>query len=211
MTGVWMLLAALAVAGMVAAVTRVRDGRFRTVRAGSVTPRPAVPPPAPVEPELNPTSDVDRSRTDAGTDDGTAVGIGMAGDLAAGPDGDGGGDPGLGTELAALGVTPGPRATLLQFSTAFCAPCRATRQILADVAAAVPGVRHVEIDAESHLDLVRRLRVRRTPTVLVLDAQVREVRRASGAPPSRVAVYAALNLTVGEISTESDAPEPKAT
>jgi len=37
----------------------------------------------------------------------------------------------------------GERATLLQFSSAFCAPCRATRRILADVSSAVPGVAHV--------------------------------------------------------------------
>ena len=51
----------------------------------------------------------------------------------------------------------GERATLLQFSSAFCAPCRATRRTLAEVAAMVPGVTHVEVDAEHHLDLVRRL------------------------------------------------------
>ncbi len=45
-----------------------------------------------------------------------------------------------------------------------------------------PGVAHVELDAEHHLDLVRRLGVLRTPTTLVLDAAGREVRRASGAP-----------------------------
>ena len=46
----------------------------------------------------------------------------------------------------------------------------------------VPGVAHDEIDAEHHLELVRRLRILRTPTTLVLDASVREVSRASGAP-----------------------------
>jgi thiol-disulfide isomerase/thioredoxin len=76
----------------------------------------------------------------------------------------------------------GERATLLQFSTAFCAPCRATRRTLAEVAAVVPGVAHVEIDAEHHLELIRRLRILRTPTTLVLDADGREVSRASGAP-----------------------------
>ncbi len=81
----------------------------------------------------------------------------------------------------------GERATLLQFSSAFCAPCRATRRILADVTSAVPGVTHVEVDAEEHLDLVRRLGVLRTPTTLVLDAAGREVTRASGAPrPAQV-------------------------
>ena len=76
----------------------------------------------------------------------------------------------------------GERATLLQFSTAFCAPCRATRRTLAEVADVVPGVVHVEIDAEHHLELVRRLHILRTPTTLVLDADGHEVSRASGAP-----------------------------
>ena len=76
----------------------------------------------------------------------------------------------------------GERATLLQFSSAFCAPCRATRQVLAGIAEVVPGVTHVEVDAEHHLEAVRRLDVHRTPTTLVLDAHGREVSRAVGAP-----------------------------
>jgi thiol-disulfide isomerase/thioredoxin len=85
----------------------------------------------------------------------------------------------------------GERATLLQFSSAFCAPCRATRRVLEDVARIVPGVRHVEVDAEHHLELVRRLGILRTPTTLVLDPGGREVSRASGAP-SKQAVIATL-------------------
>ena len=85
----------------------------------------------------------------------------------------------------------GERATLLQFSSAFCAPCRATRRVLGDVAGAVPGVAHVEVDAEHHLDLVRALGVVRTPTTLVLDAGGREVTRATG-PPRPDQVLAAL-------------------
>ena len=76
----------------------------------------------------------------------------------------------------------GERATLLQFSSAFCAPCRVTRRILQDVAEIVPGVVHVEVDAEHHLDLVRKLGVSRTPTTLILDEHGREVSRAAGAP-----------------------------
>jgi thiol-disulfide isomerase/thioredoxin len=76
----------------------------------------------------------------------------------------------------------GERATLLQFSSAFCAPCRATRRVLTEVSEIVPGVVHVEVDAEHHLELVRRLGVARTPTTLILDADGREVSRASGAP-----------------------------
>ncbi|MEU8799025.1 thioredoxin family protein [Spirillospora sp. NPDC048819] len=81
-----------------------------------------------------------------------------------------------------LGADLGEKATLLQFSSAFCAPCRATRRVLGEVAGMVDGVAHVELDAEAHLDLVRRLNVIRTPTVLVLDDAGRIVRRAAGAP-----------------------------
>jgi len=96
---------------------------------------------------------------------------------------------------AELGAELGERATLLQFSSAFCAPCRATRRILDDVARTVPGVSHVEVDAEEHLDLVRQVGVLRTPTTLVLDAGGREVTRASGAPkPAQV--LAALELSL---------------
>lgn len=99
----------------------------------------------------------------------------------------------LGT--ADLGQSLGEQATLLQFSSAFCTPCRATRVVLGDVAAMVPGVRHIEVDAESHLDLVRRLDITRTPTVLVLDSTGRIRSRATGAP-RKVDVIAALGEVV---------------
>jgi thiol-disulfide isomerase/thioredoxin len=96
-----------------------------------------------------------------------------------------------------LGTPLGERATLVQFSTAFCQPCRATRRILDDVARMVDGVGHVEIDAESHLDLVRRLDVRRTPTVLVLDADGQVRNRATGAP-RKAEVLAVLGGLTGD-------------
>ena len=88
------------------------------------------------------------------------------------------GGPQLGA--AELGQPLGPQATLLQFSSEFCAPCRATRQILADVASGAEGVRHVEVDAGERMDLVRLLDVRRTPTVFVLGPDGRIARRGSG-------------------------------
>jgi len=108
-----------------------------------------------------------------------------------------GGTPSEPVPASVLSGTPyagqlGERATLLQFSSAFCAPCRATRRVLEDVARIVPGVSHVEVDAEHHLDLVRRLGVQRTPTTLVLDPQGREVSRAAGAP-TKQAVIASLD------------------
>lgn len=97
--------------------------------------------------------------------------------------------------VASLGGTPGDRATLLQFSSAFCAPCRATKRILTEVSEAVQGVTHVEVDAEQHLDVVRRLGIRSTPTTLVLDADGRVTTRASG-QPRKVDVIAAVGKAV---------------
>ncbi len=90
-----------------------------------------------------------------------------------------------------LGSHLGSHATLVQFSTAFCQPCRATRRILDEVATMVPGTVHLEIDAEAHLDLVRQLDIRRTPTVLVLDGQGVITKRAVGLP-RKADVIAAL-------------------
>ena len=90
---------------------------------------------------------------------------------------------GPGAELvAAVGQQLGERATLLQFSSAFCAPCRATRRVLGEVTGLVDGVAHVEIDAEHHLEATRTLGILRTPTTIVLDAAGAEVTRATGAP-----------------------------
>jgi thiol-disulfide isomerase/thioredoxin len=85
--------------------------------------------------------------------------------------------------LSAVGFVPGEAAvTFVQFSSAFCAPCRATRAILSDIAASVDDVRHVEVDAESQLEAVRALGILRTPTTLVVDRTGVVVQRASGQP-----------------------------
>ncbi len=96
---------------------------------------------------------------------------------------------------ADLGTRLGEQATLVQFSTAFCAPCRPTRQILVQVADMVDGVAHVEIDAAARLDLVRRLRINSTPTVLVLAPDGTIVKRATGLP-RKADVIAALGTVV---------------
>jgi thiol-disulfide isomerase/thioredoxin len=90
-------------------------------------------------------------------------------------------DKGLIT-AAMIGAELGSRATLLQFSSAFCGPCRATRLLIEDVTADMADVAHVEIDAEANLELVRKLDIRSTPTTLFLDSQGHEVGRAMGAP-----------------------------
>ncbi len=81
-----------------------------------------------------------------------------------------------------IGAPLGEKATLLQFSSAFCAPCRTTKVVLAKTASIIEGVNHIEIDAESHLELVRELEISRTPTTLILDKNGMVRNRAVGVP-----------------------------
>lgn len=168
MTGVWVLVAVLLAATAFGLWRRSTDGRLRDTTgpaprvAGAAAPRPADHPapspdglPVPM-PDGSPPVDVD-------TPDTAHHG---------------------GERLTAedLGSPLGERATLVQFSSAFCQPCRATRRVLTEVTGMVDGVAHVEIDAEQRLDLVRRLDVMRTPTVLVLDGTGAIRKRAAGQP-----------------------------
>jgi thiol-disulfide isomerase/thioredoxin len=98
---------------------------------------------------------------------------------------------GKGLTEAVIGGDLGSRATLVQFSSAFCTPCRATRTLLENVVTDLSDVRHVEIDAETNLELVRKLDIRSTPTTLILNSFGVEVGRAVGAP-KRDQVLAAL-------------------
>ncbi|MGY1744411.1 thioredoxin family protein [Blastococcus sp. SYSU D00695] len=85
--------------------------------------------------------------------------------------------------LAGLGVRPaGADLTVVQFSTAFCGPCRATRARLQQLRRTRPGLAYVHVDAESHLDAVRALGVTRTPTLFLLARDGRLLARLSGAP-----------------------------
>ena len=98
--------------------------------------------------------------------------------------------------LAGLGVDPrAADLTAVQFSTAFCGPCRATRARLQQLQRTRPGLGYVHVDAESHLDAVRALDVRATPTVLWLDRSGAEVARSTSAPhPAELAALVDAHL-----------------
>ena len=95
-------------------------------------------------------------------------------------------------EASVFGSEFGSRATFIQFSSAFCTPCRATRALLSDITADLSDVKHIEIDAEKNLELVRKLDIRSTPTTLVLDSDGVEIGRAIGAP-KRAEILATLD------------------
>jgi len=92
---------------------------------------------------------------------------------------------------AIVGKELGARATMVQFSSAFCTPCRATKVLLEDMVKTMTDVRYAHIDAESHLELVRELNILSTPTTLFLNGAGVEVGRAMGTP-KRAQVHAAL-------------------
>ena len=83
---------------------------------------------------------------------------------------------------ADLGVPLGERATVVQFSSTFCAPCRATRYVVERAVATTDGVAYADLDIADHLALGERLAIDVTPTVLLLDARGEVVRRATGVP-----------------------------
>ena len=132
MTGLILLIAALAVAAVVGAAVRVRSGKIQSF-----------------------------SRTDSAGSPGTsaAVNVLTAGDL---------------------GASLGERATLVQFSTEFCAFCGPTRKLLNELAGEEPGVAFVEVDAADRMDLTRRFKVFSTPTVLVLRPDGSVAARSAG-------------------------------
>ena len=83
---------------------------------------------------------------------------------------------------AEFGGKYGSRLTILQFSTTFCSECRTAKAIVKDVVKDSKDITYVEVDAESNLDLVRRVDIRSTPTTIFLDSKGFEIARAKGAP-----------------------------
>ncbi|ASD21641.1 thiol reductase thioredoxin [Cryobacterium sp. LW097] len=98
----------------------------------------------------------------------------------------------LGLSVSDIPGVFGAEATLLQFSTEFCARCPGTSVLLGQVADARTGVRHVEVDLTHRADLARRFKVLQTPTTLVLDRAGR-VRARVGGVPDRAALHAHLD------------------
>ena len=76
----------------------------------------------------------------------------------------------------------GSRLTILQFSTTFCSECRTAKSIVKDVVKDSKDITYVEVDAESNLELVRRVDIRSTPTTIFLDSKGFQIARAKGAP-----------------------------
>jgi hypothetical protein len=81
---------------------------------------------------------------------------------------------------ADLSSNLGARGTFVQFSSPTCATCPQVRRVLTELVAGQPGVAHVDLQSEDHMDLVRRFSIFRTPTVLLLNPDGAIHSRTSG-------------------------------
>ena len=102
--------------------------------------------------------------------------------------------PGHQLTAETLGEALGSRATMVQFSSAFCTPCRATHSLLSQMVLTMDDVKHIQVDAESHLELVRELDIRSTPTTLFINKDGVEVGRAAGTPKREQVLAALANI-----------------
>jgi len=84
-----------------------------------------------------------------------------------------------------------PSAVLVEFYGEDCAPCVTVQKRIGKIAAEVPDVQIVSIDAGARMDVADRHEVRRVPTLFVLDPDLRVIWRASGVP-SEDAIRTAL-------------------
>ena len=93
-----------------------------------------------------------------------------------------------------LGDKYGKRATVVIFSTTFCSECRAAKALISDVTFILSDISYIEIDAESNLELVRKVDIRSTPTTIFLDKAGFEIARATGGPKRDQLIKAIASL-----------------
>lgn len=80
----------------------------------------------------------------------------------------------------------GSRATLLQFSTQVCTPCKTTHTLLSGLAAELDdgtgAIVHVDIDVTSRPEIANRFNLLQSPTIFILDGNGELHARIGGAP-----------------------------
>jgi thiol-disulfide isomerase/thioredoxin len=86
----------------------------------------------------------------------------------------------------------GDTATLLQFSTEMCSPCRSAHAVLSAIATEQPGVAHIDVDLTHRADLANKFNILQTPTTLILDRDG-TIRARIGGAVKRATVIAELD------------------
>lgn len=92
----------------------------------------------------------------------------------------------------------GGTATIVQFSTEFCGPCRIAERVLTSVASERSGVAYVEVDLTAHPEVATEFGVLQTPTILLLDAAGGIRSRIGGVPRAHD-----VNTRLDEFAEES--------
>ncbi|WP_375384939.1 TlpA family protein disulfide reductase [uncultured Microbacterium sp.] len=100
--------------------------------------------------------------------------------------------------LGAAGL--GENATLLQFSTEFCARCPGVHRTLSAVADRHEGVRHLDVDLTHRPDIARHFHVLQTPTTLILDSEG-VIQTRLGGVPGREVIELELTRLAGSPAT----------
>ncbi|MCS0499305.1 thioredoxin family protein [Protaetiibacter mangrovi] len=94
------------------------------------------------------------------------------------------------------GVVLASGATFVQFSSEFCAPCRATARVLDELVGSRDGLGHVELDVAERPELAARFGILQTPTTLVVDGRG-TVRARIGGAVRRELLTAELDRVLG--------------
>jgi thiol-disulfide isomerase/thioredoxin len=99
--------------------------------------------------------------------------------------------------------TLGGAATLIQFSTDFCANCPGSRRILKEISSQSSDIEFIEIDAEKNYDLTKKLNILSTPTILILDSQGEELARVSGKPQKKAIENVLFNQVIAPLEKKT--------
>ena len=81
-----------------------------------------------------------------------------------------------------IGIDLGERVTIVQFSSSFCSPCKATAAIIGNLIKEMKDVAYVQIQSEQNLALIEKFDIKSTPTVIFFNSFGMEVGRATGTP-----------------------------
>ncbi|MFM1757452.1 MAG: hypothetical protein RL193_29 [Actinomycetota bacterium] len=93
----------------------------------------------------------------------------------------------------------GKNVTLLQFSSAFCSPCKATAQIISQLVKDMDDVVYIQVASEENLKLVEKFDIKSTPTVIFFNREGIEVGRAAGIPNKEQVI-----ISINAVRTPSD-------